>query len=65
MNKSNQSWHTCCAKAYKHIQLVAMPNENWNNGVPSWAFVPGFVVITHCPFCGEKLPNIEEQEAET
>jgi len=46
-----KDWHRCCDKATKHIHCAVDRT--------SWIFVPGFVVITHCPFCGEKLPEIK------
>jgi len=44
-------WHRCCDKATKHIRCAMIG--------PKWVFAPGFVVITHCPFCGEELPEIK------
>lgn len=46
-----KEWHRCCDEATKHIHCAMIG--------PKWVFVPGFVGITHCPFCGEELPEIK------
>jgi len=56
------NWHHCSAESAEHLQLVTKPAEKWNGGIPSWALVPGFVPIKYCPFCGERLPNLEVED---
>jgi hypothetical protein len=60
-------WHNCDGEIGKYLRQAVNPPQSFNDGNPTWYITVVVyagskeIPISHCPICGEKLPQVERQ----